>query len=207
MNQVELWALGIGVLASVGLLTVEQAVADDGAPRCTRATLKGRYLFAGTGPIFPPAFGVTEESVDAAAGIHVFNGDGTGHDYVTRSLSTASTSTYPRPPHFLYSQPGYARELIIDEKRRFTRYRPGLWSRVASLSEWPRPPDGDTSRGVPQGLADVVLGALDRAVSSAAEAKIWPQWSQSVQQMGSRRHPEPTAPTRRSLKFLGRGSG
>src|SRR5437016_5170550 len=71
MKQVRLWAVGIGVLMSVGLLTVEQGFAaeNDGAPKCTLATLKGRYLFGGgTATIFPPAFGVTEVSIGAAAG-------------------------------------------------------------------------------------------------------------------------------------------
>jgi hypothetical protein len=73
MKRVGLWAVGIGVLASVGLLTVAQGFADenDRATRCTLATLKGRYLFAGTGTLFPPAFGVTKVSVDSAAGFHI----------------------------------------------------------------------------------------------------------------------------------------
>src|ERR1700724_3489350 len=47
MKRVGLWAVGIGVLASVGLLTVTQGYAgdNDGATKCTVKTLKGRYLF------------------------------------------------------------------------------------------------------------------------------------------------------------------
>ena len=84
-----LWVVGIGVLASVGLLAAAQgvAVADDGTPKCTNATLKGRYLFAAPGIGFPPAFGVTEQSVGAAAGYHVFDGNGHGKDYVTFVLN------------------------------------------------------------------------------------------------------------------------
>jgi hypothetical protein len=43
MKRVGLWALGIGVLASVGLLTVAQGFADenDRATKCTLATLRG----------------------------------------------------------------------------------------------------------------------------------------------------------------------
>src|SRR3984893_1712521 len=78
MKRVGLWAVGMGVLVSVGLLTVEQGFADDGAPKCTLATLKGRYLFAASGVGFPPVFGVTEQSVGNAAGYHVFNGNGSG---------------------------------------------------------------------------------------------------------------------------------
>jgi hypothetical protein len=45
MKRVGLWAVGIGVLASVGPLTVAQGFAgeNDGAPKCTLATLKGRH--------------------------------------------------------------------------------------------------------------------------------------------------------------------
>jgi|GEM_PF-1803420 len=88
MRRVGLRAVGIGVLVSVGLLTVEQGFADDGAPRCTLATLKGRYLFGGgTATVFPPAFGLTEQAIGSAAGYHIFNGNGTGQDYVTFTLN------------------------------------------------------------------------------------------------------------------------
>ena len=33
--------------------------------------------------MFPPAFGVTEQSIATSAGFHIFNGDGTGTDFVT----------------------------------------------------------------------------------------------------------------------------
>jgi hypothetical protein len=48
MKRIGLWAVGIGVLASVGLLTVAQGFADERehATTCSLATLKGRYLFA-----------------------------------------------------------------------------------------------------------------------------------------------------------------
>jgi hypothetical protein len=48
--------------------------------------LKGRYLFSLTGTLLPPAFGVTEPTPSAAAGFHIFNGDGTGSDIVTFRL-------------------------------------------------------------------------------------------------------------------------
>ena len=46
MKRIGLWAAGIGVLISVGLLTVEQGYAEDKehAKKCTLATLDGRYL-------------------------------------------------------------------------------------------------------------------------------------------------------------------
>jgi hypothetical protein len=57
MKCIGLWATGIGVLISVGLLTVERGYPDenDRATKCTLATLKGRYLFAGTSTTVPPA--------------------------------------------------------------------------------------------------------------------------------------------------------
>ena len=90
MKRVRLWVVGIGVLASVALLAPKQGFANekDGAPKCTLATLKGRYLFGGgTATLFPPAFGLTEQAIGSAAGFHIFNGNGTGHDYVTFTLN------------------------------------------------------------------------------------------------------------------------
>ena len=55
MKRIGLLAVGIGVLATAGLVSVEQAFAGDGAPKCSVATLKGRYLFSAPGIIFPEA--------------------------------------------------------------------------------------------------------------------------------------------------------
>jgi hypothetical protein len=101
MKRVGLWATGIGVLASVGLLTIEQGFAQS-APKCTLATLKGRYLFAASGFLFPPAFGVTEQTVANAAGIHIFNGNGTGNDYVTLTLKGVKVPV-PSPNQLTYT--------------------------------------------------------------------------------------------------------
>ena len=85
MKRVSLWMMGIGLFIAVGLLTVEQGYAEekDQAPTCTLKTLKGRYLFATSGTILPPAFGVTEPTPGASAGFKIFNGDGTGTAIVT----------------------------------------------------------------------------------------------------------------------------
>jgi hypothetical protein len=48
--------------------------------------LKGRYLFANSGVLLPPAFGVTQPTPAADAGFHIFNGDSTGTDIVTFSI-------------------------------------------------------------------------------------------------------------------------
>ena len=93
MKRVGLLALGIGVL-SVGLLTVEQGYAEEKehAKNCTLATLEGRYLFALTGTLFPPAAGVTQESLEARAGSRIFNGDGTGTTIATTSINGVVTA-------------------------------------------------------------------------------------------------------------------
>ena len=89
MKCIGAWVMGIGVLAGVGLLTMERAYAgeDDHPTRCTLATLNGQYLFNGTGTLFPPAFGVTSASTGTSAGFHIFNGDGTGTDFVAFSIN------------------------------------------------------------------------------------------------------------------------
>jgi hypothetical protein len=105
MKRVGLWALGIGVLVSVGLVTVAHGFAEenDGATKCTVKTLKGRYLFAsGQGMAFPPAFGVTDVSVSIAAGFHIFNGDGTGQDYVTFTINGVDQHV-PSPAPLTYT--------------------------------------------------------------------------------------------------------
>ena len=90
MTRAGLWAIGIGVLVSVGPLAVEQGYAGDHEGKCTLATLKGQYLFAGSAMLFPPAFGIPEgtpPSVGSSAGYHIFNGDGTGMDFVTFTVN------------------------------------------------------------------------------------------------------------------------
>ncbi len=89
MKHAGLWAIGIGVLAGAGLFAMERTYAgeDDQPTKCTLATLNGQYLFAGSGTLFLPAFGVTEASTAASDGYHIFNGDGTGQDFVTFTVN------------------------------------------------------------------------------------------------------------------------
>ena len=89
MKRIGLWAVGIGVLVSVGMLSIGQGYAgdNDSATKCSLKTLKGRYLFGGPATLLPPAFGVTEPSLGSAAGYHIYNGDGTGTDFVTFLLN------------------------------------------------------------------------------------------------------------------------
>ena len=85
MKRIDLFAIGIGVLASGGLFAMGRAYAGEGdrPARCSLATLDGQYLFGAPTTLFPPAFGVTEQSIATAAGFHIFDGDGTGTDFVT----------------------------------------------------------------------------------------------------------------------------
>ena len=107
-RMIGLWVLGIAALASAAVLTVAQGFAqntqNDGAPKCTLATLKGRYLFAASGIGFAPVFGLTgtETAVGNAAGFHVFNGDGTGQDYVTFTMNGVDQHV-PSPIPFKYT--------------------------------------------------------------------------------------------------------
>jgi len=78
----------VAALTATGSLSLSGTVAaspssDDGLRGCTLATLRGRYLFADAGTLYPPAFGVTQPTPAADAGFHLFNGDGTGTDTVT----------------------------------------------------------------------------------------------------------------------------
>lgn len=81
-------ALAAGLVAIAGLsLSGTLAASNDDGPRgCTLATLKGRYLFAFSATLLPPAFGVTQPTPSNAAGFNILNGDGTGTDTVTLTI-------------------------------------------------------------------------------------------------------------------------
>ncbi len=101
MKRIGAWAIGMGVLVSVGPLAVEQGYAGDEA-KCTLATLNGQYLVAANGTLFPPAFGVAETSVSNAAGFSIYYGDGKGEDYVTFTINGVNANvTSPTP--FIYT--------------------------------------------------------------------------------------------------------
>ncbi len=95
MKRVGLWMMGIGLFITVGFITVKHGHSarqqehshahEEHAMLCTLKTLKGRYVFANSGLLFPPAFGVTEPTPGAnAAGFHLFHGDGTATDIGAR---------------------------------------------------------------------------------------------------------------------------
>lgn len=84
-------AIAAGLLAIAGLSHSGKAAAttDDGNRGCTVATLKGRYLTAAAGTIYPPFGGVTEPTPGADVGYQIFNGDGTGTDTITLRVGNA----------------------------------------------------------------------------------------------------------------------
>jgi hypothetical protein len=86
MSNLALRSIGLALLPSAGFL-VAPADAGDGGTKCSLETLKGQYLGPASGTVFPPAFGVTEPAVSEAAGYSIFNGDGTGTDYVTFTVN------------------------------------------------------------------------------------------------------------------------
>ena len=79
-------AIGAALLLSTGFL-IGQAYAGDPVRQCGLETLKGQYLSAVAGTVFPPAFGVAEPAVSSSAAYIIFNGDGTGTDYVTFTIN------------------------------------------------------------------------------------------------------------------------
>jgi hypothetical protein len=99
VKRAGLWAIGLGVVVSIG---VEQGYAGERAERCTLATLNGQYLFAESGTLFPPAFGITKQSIGNSAGYHIFNGDGTGTDFVTFTVNGVNQHV-PSPVPITYT--------------------------------------------------------------------------------------------------------
>jgi hypothetical protein len=76
-------AAALATIVGLSLPGTVAAASDESHRGCTLGTLKGRYLFAASGVLLPPAFGVTQPTQAADAGFHIFNGDGTGTDTVT----------------------------------------------------------------------------------------------------------------------------
>jgi len=104
MRHGSLWATGIGTILSVGLLAGAEAYAGetDHAPMCTLETLKGQYLGSTNGMLIPPVplFSIpagAPPSVTAAAYYSIYNGDGTGTDYVTFTVNGVIAADGPTP--------------------------------------------------------------------------------------------------------------
>jgi hypothetical protein len=87
MKRVGQWMIGIGIAASTGFLIAGPETAAQESGGCSLETLRGQYIVAATGALFPPAFGVTQQSVSTVAGYSIYNGDGTGTDHVTQTVN------------------------------------------------------------------------------------------------------------------------
>lgn len=70
--------------------------ADDPEIKCSLKTLSGQYLVHASGRLFPPAFGVSQESVSEAAAYSLYYGDGTGTDMVTFTINGQNANVPPR---------------------------------------------------------------------------------------------------------------
>ena len=75
--------IGLGLSSPLAAANGPESQASSAPRVCTLATLQGRYLFAESGVLLPPAFGVAVPTQAADVGFHIFNGDGTGTDIVT----------------------------------------------------------------------------------------------------------------------------
>ena len=79
-------AAGLVAIAGLSLSGTLTASNDDDHRGCTLATLKGRYVFAVSATLLPPAFGVTRPTPSSAAGFSLLNGDGTGTETLTLTI-------------------------------------------------------------------------------------------------------------------------
>lgn len=108
MKLAGLWPIGIAAIVSVGLFAEEQAYADENGQgtKCTVETLNGQYPVAANGMLIPPVslFNIpagAPSSVTATAGYSIYNGDGTGTDYVTFTVNGVNANvTSPTPTQY-----------------------------------------------------------------------------------------------------------
>ena len=98
-------ALGVGFFAG----TQAYAGENDHRTKCTLETLNGQYLVAANGMLIPPVplFGIppgAPSSVTAAAGYSIYNGDGTGSDWVTFTIDgIVAVGAVPTPTPTTYT--------------------------------------------------------------------------------------------------------
>ena len=76
--------LWLGMLGAAAGLA---ALSGTARAQCNLNTLIGQYLVSANGRLFPPAFGVTEESVSGVAGYSLYNGNGTGSDHIAFTIN------------------------------------------------------------------------------------------------------------------------
>ena len=121
MKLAGLWTIGIGAIVSVGLFAGEQAYAgeNDHSVKCTQETLKGQYLVAASGMLIPPVplFGIPSgapPSVTAAAAYSIYNGDGTGTDYVTFQINGVVAANGPTPTTYTLNADCTGTKTVMD---------------------------------------------------------------------------------------------
>jgi hypothetical protein len=95
-------AIGFATMATVGLLTAGPGPAAQEPGGCSLETLRGQYMVSASGTLFPPAFGVSQASTSNAAGYSVYNGDGTGTDWVTFTVNGNNVGV-PSPANTTYT--------------------------------------------------------------------------------------------------------
>jgi len=151
-----LWAIGTGLLIGAGLLTAGRGYADERKehmPACTLATLKGQYVFSGSGTLLAPAFGLTgtQTALIASAGYHIFNGDGTGMDFVTFTVNGINQNV-PSPVPTTYTLgPDCTGTYTVQAGPRFNIFvahvaRSCPSSRPFPASRWQTAPTGGLGR-------------------------------------------------------------
>ena len=135
--------LALGVCGMCSTAMAQTKLGENGSkPTCTLQTLKGRYLFAHSGTVLPPAFGVTEATPGADVGYHIFNGDGTGTDTVTVRIGAIVVAGEFRHSDQLYGQRGlygqlHSAQWAILRSIHRTQWRPIRHHRDGSSRQLP----------------------------------------------------------------------
>jgi hypothetical protein len=89
------WLIGSVALAGAMFFAVQPGLAGEDLRQCSQETLRGQYMSAGAGTLFPPAFGVTDRATVTVAGYSLFNGDGTGADHFTFRVNGMDVNAPP----------------------------------------------------------------------------------------------------------------
>ena len=125
MKPTALWVIGIGMLASVGPLAVEQANAGENEGRCTLATLRGLYMFAQSGYTTVNGSLVPEGVTGKAA----FHGSGTFDSLATISIGGTIMPDDAAPGTYTVNSDCTGTVTVFDEGAD-TRRTPGYLCRA-----------------------------------------------------------------------------
>jgi hypothetical protein len=132
----KLQAHGVALLLGIGFV-IGPAYAGDTAKKCSLATLRGQYLSAATGSVFPPAFGVTEPAVSNSAAYIIFYGDGTGTDYVTFTINGENANVTSPVSETYTLNPDCTGTRTVSNGPQFNIYVAFDGSEVATISTTP----------------------------------------------------------------------